>query len=458
MSTSNNLGRIRFGMGLILLSGACFAGCKPAAVAPPVPPPPIVTVARPGSAQVQSYLEYNGYLDAVEKVEIRARVKGYLTEVFFKEGDEVKKGDPLFAIDPREYASGVAKSKSDIARADADIANAKAQIKLGQAEYDRMRGLVQSSGVSRSDLDKAEAVLAANKAQLDVAIANKGSAEAALRTSELQLSYTDIRAPLSGQISRSLVSRGNLVGQTDSTLLTTIVSVDRLDVYFDEPERDLFEYQRSLLENPKANPTLPVEVGVATEIGYPHLGVIDFRENRVDTGTGTVRMRGKVPNPKMPPGNARLLYPGLFARVRVPAGPSKQQLVLPEDALMTGQEGRFLYVVGPENKVIKRTVTVGPQVWRAPASDAPAAPGWVLVSAKPAPTDAKGSPADAKPSTADAKAGPGSPVRSIVAIESGLAPGDLVIVNGLQKARPGAPVTPDEWNLVPPVIVPAKAK
>lgn len=427
-----------FAVGFGIILPIIGLGCQPTKAPPTAPPPPAVSVAHPGTAVVQNYHEYNGYLDAVEMVEVRARVKGYLDEVLFKEGDEIKAGDRLYVIDPREYASAVAKSKSDIARAEADMANARAQIKLAQSEFDRIRKLSESGSISANELERAEATLSANKAQLDVATANKGSAEAALRSSELQLSYTDIRAPISGRISRTLVTKGNLVGQTDSTLLTTIVSVEPLFVYFDVPERDLIEYQRSIKTDSTvaSSPTSArVEVGVATEIGYPHVGHIDFRENRVNTGTGTVRIRGRIPNPMVPPNNARLLYPGLFSRVRVPAGPPQSRLVLPEDALMTGQEGRFVYVVGPDNVVAKRTVTVGPVVWRSTSNSAEAAEGWNLAAAK---------------SGADGKASPPSSARSVVAIESGLKESDRVIVNGLQRSRPGAPVSPEDWQLRSP--------
>ncbi|MCE9564597.1 MAG: efflux RND transporter periplasmic adaptor subunit [Planctomycetes bacterium] len=435
----------------IFFGMACsVAGCRPAKPTTITPPPPTVTVAHPGTVPVQNYYEYNGYLDAVEAVEIRARVRGYLNDVLFKEGDEVKVGDKLYAIDPREYAAAVAKADADILKAVADIANAKAQVQLGQAEEARTREAYTKGIAAKTDLDRAVATLAANRAAVDVGAANKASAEAGRQTAELQLGYTDIRAPITGQISRTLVTRGNLVGQNESTLLTTIVTIDPLFIYFDVPERDLVEYQRALRDAPLAvQPAVfSVEVGVATEAGYPHIGQIDFRENRVDTGTGTVRIRGRVPNPRVGPGSARILYPGLFAKVRVPAGPQQPRLVLPEDALMTGQEGRFVYVIGPDNKVVKRTVTVGPQVWRAPPPGV-AAPhtGWVLTDPKPRPLegpDGKGQPS-----------GPAvSLVRSVVAIEGGLAPNDLVVVAGLQKARPGAPVAPEEWVLGPAPMPP----
>ncbi len=188
-----------------------------------------------------------------------------------------------------------------------------------------------------------------------------------IETNKIQEGYTIIKAPITGQISRTLVTRGNLVGQNENTLLTTIVNMDRLFVYFDVPERDLVDFQRRRQagEMPDVmSQEFKVEVGVATEKGYPHAGVIDFRENRVDSGTGTVRIRGKINNPKVPPGNARLLYPGLFARVRIPYGGEQVLPTIPEDALMTGQEGRYVFVLDQENVVQKRTVTIGATVWK----------------------------------------------------------------------------------------------
>ena len=171
---------------------------------------------------MQNYYDFNGNLDAVETVEIRARVKGFLNKVFFKEGDEVKAGDKLYDIDPREYEAAVAKSNADIAKAVADRASADANVLLAQAELARLESLGKSA--TKSELDKARATLAANEATVKVAIAGKQSAESSLDSAKLQLGFTDIKSPIAGRISRTLVTAGNLVGQTDATLLTTIVS------------------------------------------------------------------------------------------------------------------------------------------------------------------------------------------------------------------------------------------
>jgi multidrug efflux system membrane fusion protein len=269
-------------------------------------------------------------------------------------------------------------------------------------------------------------------------------AEAAVDAAQLQLSYTEIRAPIAGQINRTQATRGNLVGQSEGAVLTTIVSMDLLYVYFDVPERDLVEYQKTVGSAGQAgvlSQTLVVEIGVETEEGYPHAGKIDFRENRVDMGTGTVRIRGRIPNPKVPPSGARLLYPGLFARVRAPAGPPRSLPAIPEDALMTGQEGRFVYVLGDKDTVQKRTVQVGAYVAKGlPAEGGP--PAWTLTKAS------------AKAPAGNAPAAPVA-VPSVVSIESGLAPTDRVIINGLTKARPGGQVAPEEWELKPPSARPA---
>lgn len=407
---------IVFAIGLI--------GCTSGKQGPPEIPPPAVTVIQPVEADVQTYHEYNGMLDAVQSVMIQARVEGFLEKVLFKEGEEVKVDAPLYLIDPREYASAVAKARSDIAKAKADIANAKAQIALAEAELNR---LTQAGGASKSEIDKATATLAANKAMLDVAEANRSAAEAAERTALLKLSYTDIKAPIAGRISRTLVTPGNLVGQKDATMLTSIVSVDPVYVYFDVPEKDLLAYQKLLANETKKGP-IPVAVGLGTEEGYPHPGILDFQENRVEPGSGTIRVRGVLENPVDPKRGARMLYPGMYCRVRVPIGSPKPMLAIPEEALMTGQEGRFVYVIGPENVIQKRTVVLGPPVWRMTIGQPPA---WMLGKA---------------------------PVRSVVSVESGLAPGDRIVAVGLLKARLGQAVTPEDWEFKGPEKPKAVAK
>jgi len=414
-----------------------LSGCGPKQVATGAPPPPTVSVTQAVMYPVQSYYEYNGTLDAVESVQITARVKGFLNEIAFKEGDEVEKGALLFKIDPREYDASVK-------RAEADRRKAVTELKLAKLEEERFGKLRATRATSEQEYEQ-------RVATREMAEAVLMQTDAAVEAGALQRGYADIYAPIDGQISRALVTRGNLVGRNEETPLTSIVRMDQLYVFFDVPERDLVEYQRTMKPGEREellSGGIPVEIGVATETGYPHPGKIDFRENRVDPGTGTVRIRGRIPNPRVAPANARILYPGLYARVRVPAGPPHSMPAIIEDALMTGQEGTYVYVLDKDNVVQKRTVKVGPVIAKsappaAPAKGAdpekkPAPVGWML---KPPAGVAGDEPV---------------PVASVVAIESGLSPEDRVIYSGLTKARPGAPVAPQDWKLQPPPL-PASA-
>jgi RND family efflux transporter MFP subunit len=446
----------------VLLTVAVGVGCRGAKLAPPTPPPPKVTVFHPAITPVRDYWHYNGYLEATESVEVRARVRGYLTAIEFTEGTEVEKYAPLYKIDQREYDTARKKAKAELDKAKAEalkskaeVLNWKAQIKLANAELARVNLAVNSGAAGVADQDKAKAVLEIAQAQLASAEAQKTAsesnveaAEQTLHATELQLAHTDIRALIGGRISRTQADVGDFVGQDGPTLLTTIVRVDEMFVYFDAPEGDLTAFQRSLMTTPGPEPTsrqIPVEIGVAGEDGYPHTGRIDFRENRVDTASGTVRIRGRIPNP-LRANNIRLLYPGLYARVRVPKSEPKPQTVVPEDCLLTGQEGRFVYVLNAENKVEKRIVTVGPVVWKAPPmAPGVAPPSWVLVNPSPS------LPAEGQPPASTRRA-----AKSVVAITVGLHPTDRVILDGLHRVKPGDAVNPEEWNMTPPVGAPAQ--
>lgn len=432
---------------------AIVAGCGKGKEAPPAPPPPPVTVIKPAIIPVQRFYEYNGHLETTQMVEVRARAKGLLTKVHFREGMEVRgqrgagfltvPGDTLYSIDEREYRTAVKKAEAELEKAKSDINNWKAQIELAKAELKRATTAAESLATSPTEVDKAKATLGVNTAMLASAEANSDAAAAALHTAHILLGYTRIHARIDGRISRTMVDEGNLVGQTEPTLLTTIVRMDELFVYFDVPERDWMAWGNKLAND--LNQTIPLEVGATGEEGYPHKGRVDFRENRVDIGTGTVRVRGRIPNPIDAKGN-RPLYPGLYARVRIPAGPAADSPVIPEEALMTGQDGRFVFVVAADNTVQRRVVTVGPSVYRQspPERVDPKAPPvekkkleeWVLFNAKPA------APKGDLPPRADT-----IPVKSVVAIEKkGLAADDVIIVEGLQKTRPGGTVAPEMWE------------
>jgi RND family efflux transporter MFP subunit len=439
---------IRFGGFALFAAGlAAVLGCGKGANAPPQMPPPVVSVAKPATTPVQSFYEYNGHLETTQMVEVRARVKGLLTKVHFKEGMEVRgqrgggfltvPGEPLYTIDEREYRTAVKKAEAELEKSKAEIENWKAQIQLANAELRRAKKAAESLATAQTEVDKAEATLGVNNAMLASAEANRESSAAALHTSHILLGYTHIHAKFDGRISRTLVDEGNLVGQSEPTLLTTIVRMDELFVYFDVPEKDWMQWGNRLSHD--LSQTIPLEVGITGETSWPHKGRVDFRENRVDPGSGTVRIRGRIPNPIDPSNGSRALYPGLYARIRIPAGPPQIMPVIPEDALMTGQDGRFVFVVSPEKKVIRRVVSVGPTVFRMLPATEKQPPGWTLFN----PTPAK--PVGGLPPRPDSV-----PVRSMVAIEKGLSADDMIIVEGLQKTRPGGEVVPEMWELRPP--------
>jgi RND family efflux transporter MFP subunit len=416
-----------------------------------------VTVIRPAAVEVRDFWTYNGYLEPTKTVEVRSKVRGFLKEVNFTEGTEVDAGKTLYLIDEVEFKTAVTKAKAeeekaraDVLKARAEIENWKAQIIEARLELDRVKRAVASGSEAETTLTKQQATydvrlaeLEAAKATRDAAEATREAAAAALHSAEIQLGYTDIRAKIGGRLSRTMVDAGNLV-LADTTMLTTIVKVDELFVYFDATEADLIAFQQSMIASLHKDPVsreVPVEVGVGKEQGYPHVGKIDFRENRVETSTGTIRIRGRIDNP-LCGNNARMLFPGMFVHVRVPKGEPTTQLALPEDCLLNAQEGQFVYVIGPDNKVQKRLVTVGATVWKAPPTTPGAAPpSWSAINPHPK------TASDGKPPTSTRR-----PVRSVVTVtfHEPIRPDERVILDGLQKAKPGDEVEPEEWNLTPP--------
>lgn len=338
--------------------------------------PPEVSIAVPVEREIIESVEYTGLTEAVESVEVRARVSGYMTKVLFKDGMEVKQGDPLFEIDPRPY-------QAEVDRIQGELDAAHARLKRLEAELTRAEELLKKKINTPEDYEKAVA-------DRDETVAGIASREASLQKAKLDLSFCSISSPIAGRVSRELVSQGNLVN-ADSTLLTDIVSVDPIYLYFDMDELTLLRLKKMVREKTlksldEAEPLL--ELGLADEEGYPHQGVIDFAENRLSAGTGTIRVRGRFPNPN------RTLIPGLFARVRLPLGSPHPVLMVPERAIGSDQQRRFLLIVGAEDKVESRTVTLG------------TLEGHLRV------------------------------------ITSGLKPGERVIINGLQRARSGATVKP----------------
>src|SRR6266704_1903785 len=331
-----------------LTFGLLVGGCgKP--VPKTAPPPPVVSVVQPIEREVVEWDEYIGRLEAPETVEIRARVSGYLDKVHFKEGKEVKKGDLLFTIDPRPY-------QAEYDRADAEHQRAISQSALAMNDFERAKRLIATKAISEEDYDtKGKTYTAAQAAVM--------SAKAASNMARLNLEFTEIHAPISGRISRTVVTEGNLisggVSGAGASLLTTIVSLDPLYCYGDADERAILKYIRLSREGTRVSARdkeIPAEMGLADEIGFPHKGYMDFVDNRVDPNTGTMRARGVFPN------HDHSLSPGFFARIRIPGSGKYPALLIPERALGSDQAQKFAYVVNAEKKVEFRPVKLGPMI------------------------------------------------------------------------------------------------
>jgi RND family efflux transporter MFP subunit len=331
---------------LVALVAALGAGCGPQKT-PPAPPPPTVSVAEVAQREVMEWDEYTGRLEPVESVEIRPRVNGYLDSIHFEDGALVKKGDLLFVIDPRPY-------KTEYDRAEADLARSQTRLELANNDFDRASRLFKTHAISEEEYDSR------SKAKKE-ADSNLTAAKAALEAARLNLEYTRVQAPIDGRISRRFVTVGNLVhgGTGMPTLLTTIVSINPIYCYVDADERSVLKYQQLSREGKRVSARdfkIPCEMELANETGFPHKGIIDFVDNRLDPNTGTLRARGIFTN------SDRALTPGLFARLRIPGSGKYQALLLPDRAFSSDQTLKYVYVVNAQGKVEFRPVTVGPVV------------------------------------------------------------------------------------------------
>src|SRR5262245_41880249 len=359
-----------------------LAGCKGEAKPAP-PPPPKVTVAQPVHRPVTDYLELTGNTQAVYTGQLVARVTGYLEQVLFQDGQVVKKGQPLFVIQRNTY-------EDNLRRAEANIAQFRAQLQYAESQFARYSSLIQDSAIAQADLDNW-------RSQRDLAEANLRSAEAQRDLAKLDLDYTLVSAPFDGRMDRRQVDPGNLVGSGGSTVLASINQIDPIYVYFNISDFDLARLRKANPGIPVASARkLPVQVGLPGEDGYPHEGDLDFASISLTTNTGTLLMRGTLPNR-----NGTIL-PGLFARVRMPLE-RKEAFLVPEVAVGHDQQGAYVSVVNEKNVVERRAVKTG------------------------------------------------TAVDSLRAIEDGLKGQEWVVVNGLLRAGPGRTVTPErEGDARPP--------
>ncbi|HJR73925.1 MAG TPA: efflux RND transporter periplasmic adaptor subunit [Luteimonas sp.] len=303
-----------------------------------MPPPPEVSVATVLSKQVRQWDDFTGRVSAIETVELRPRVSGYVERVAYQEGQEVKKGDLLFVIDQRRY-------RAELNRAQADLERARSEARLAQSQDARAQTLLEAKAISREEFDTRKAATAQGNATVR-------AAEAAVASAQLDLQFTQVRSPIDGRAGRAMVTEGNLA-QADSTLLTTLVSQDPMYVYFESDEQSFLRYQELARKGERASTKNPVRVGLASEQGYPHAGTVDFIDNQVDPATGTIRARAVLPNPD------RIFTPGLFARVQLEGSAEFKAMLIDDKAVLTDQDRKYVYVLGPKNTAVRKDIVLG---------------------------------------------------------------------------------------------------
>jgi len=331
---------------LIVLAAGCQQKGSPG-VAKTTPPPEVV-VTVPVEREFAPFEEFTGRLEASEVIEIRARVGGYLDQVLFRDGAEVKKDELLAVIDPRTY-------EAELARATAAVQQAKSRQQRMAKELERGRQLLTNKVVTQEDFDRMQFDHAEAETAQQIAEANEALAQ-------LNLGFTEIRSPVNGKISRRLIDQGNLV-KVDDSLLATIGATDPIHAYFEIDERTVLRLRQLILGGQMRLPTeqkLEVQLSLANENYFSLRGVIDFTDNALDPHTGTLRARATIDNGSL------LLLPGLIVRCRMPIGSARTGLFIPEEALGSDQGQRYLYVLNDKDEVVYRRVSVGVQMsgWR----------------------------------------------------------------------------------------------
>ena len=350
------------------------AGCQKESP-PEAEPMPVVPISHPVQQAVTDSVDFTGRTDAVQSVNIVARVTGYLVQMPFAEGAEVKKGELLFQIDPQPYDAQVRLGA-------AQVASFEAQLQLAKKNFERVEILSKQKGISQQEFDQ-------NKSAQDQAIAQLDSARANLEIYRLNLQYTRVTSPIDGQVSRYFLTLGNLINQ-DQTLLTTVVSLDPIYAFFDVDQRNLLRIRRAINEgklpsrraSPSNQPEIPVLLGMPGEQTFPYKGSINFVNNQLNPNTNSIAVRGVFSNPK-PPKGVRLMSPGMFVRIRLPLGPPHPALLVIDRAIQSDQGQKYVYVVNAANKTEYRQVVTGdlePDGLRAISSGL-TADDWVAVGA-----------------------------------------------------------------------------
>ncbi|WP_370741191.1 efflux RND transporter periplasmic adaptor subunit [Halomonas heilongjiangensis] len=320
---------------------ALLAGCDSQAdSAQQAPPPPQVSVADVVVEDVRFWDEFTGRIEAVETVELRPRVTGYIESIHYTEGQSVEAGEVLFVIDQRPY-------RAELARAEADLERARARAELTRSEAARAETLAQSRSISREELDQRRA--AAAQAEADIL-----AARAAVDTASLRMEFTEVRAPIAGRTGRALVTVGNLV--SEATPLTSIVSLDKVHVHFFSDEQTYLQYDAMARNGERASSRderTPVRVGLATDVGYPYEGEVDFVDNRLDAAAGTILTRAVLDN------SDGRFAPGMFARVQLLGNGSDDAILIDDKAVLTDQDRKYVYVVDEEGRAQRRDVALG---------------------------------------------------------------------------------------------------
>lgn len=335
--------KFAIGFSVSLLSTALLTACSGGGEQG-MPPPPQVNVAQVVQKKVQLWDEFSGRIEAVDTVELRPRVSGYLAAVHFQEGSEVKRGQRLFSIDDREYRAAVDSAKANVARA-------QSRVVLARTELARSERLIKEQATSQGELDQ-------RRGELQQAQADLSAMQAAVTQAELNLSFTQITSPINGRIGAALVKPGNLVSPGTS-LLSTVVTMDPIYVTFEGDEQVYLKYQ-TMSQNGQRQSSRdarnPVQVGLANETGYPHKGEMVFVDNQLNAGTGTIRAKAELKN------TDGVFTPGLFARVRLLGSGEQTVMLIHEMAVSTDQDRKFVYVLGDKNATVRKDVVLGESV------------------------------------------------------------------------------------------------
>ncbi|CAM3615388.1 efflux RND transporter periplasmic adaptor subunit [Rouxiella silvae] len=324
----------------IALFVTLLSGCDNSVAQRSAPPAPAVSAATVVIKPITQWDEFTGRIEAVQSVQLRPRVSGYIDKVNYQEGDEVKKGQVLFTIDDRTYRAAQEQAQAQLVRA-------KNQASLARSESARTEKLVASEAISKELWEQRRS--AAAQAQSDVL-----AAQAQLDMAQLNLDFTRVIAPIDGKASRAMITAGNLVSAGDSaSVLTTLVSLDKVYVYFDVDESTYLRYQAIARDAKYKNAALPVHVALVGETGYPHQGLLDFTDNQLTASTGTIRMRAVLDN------SDRSFTPGLFARIQMPGTPMFDAMLIDDKAVLTDQDRKYVYVVDAAGKAERRDIQIG---------------------------------------------------------------------------------------------------